>query len=93
MEKSKKKKALLAASVAGLMAMSGVAVIGAGNAHAGSDGMEHCYGINACKGTGACGGKGHSCAGKNGCEGAGFINVPEGTCTKIKGGSLTPIEG
>jgi len=87
--KRNKKRALVAASVAGLLAMTGVALMSAPTAHAAG---THCYGINACKGTGDCGGKGHSCAGKNGCEGKGWISIKdEATCLKIQGGSLKPV--
>ncbi len=87
MEKSKnKKQALLAASVAGLLAMTGALVLPA-TAHAED---VPCYGVNACKGSGACKGQGNGCAGKNACKGAGFIHVqtPE-ACLGIQGGSLT----
>ena len=77
MEKNKK-NALLAASVAGLLAVTG-AIMLPGTAHA--EGVQ-CYGVNACKGTGECGGKGHSCAGKNGCKGQGWISTAdEAACT------------
>ena len=79
-----KKKALLAASIAGLMTMAGSGVALA--AH-GAEGVA-CYGINACKGTGDCGGKGYSCSGNNACKGQGFISLPADTCTRINGGTL-----
>ena len=87
MATSDKKKMLLAASIAGLMAVS---VTAATNAHAdmNSEGVP-CYGINACKGTGDCGGKGYSCAGKNACKGEGWLKLPAETCTRIQGGKLT----
>lgn len=81
-----KKSKLVAASVAGLMAMAGVA---ASASFAMAENVP-CYGINACKGHGDCGGKGHSCAGQNACKGAGYVSVPKEACTKIQGGSLTP---
>lgn len=84
-KKESKKKKLIAASVAGLIAMAGSVII-PGVSYAAN---EHCYGINACKGIGSCGGKGHSCAGMNACKGQGYVDVPEGTCSKIEGGSLT----
>lgn len=87
MDKEVRKKALLAASVAGLLA---VTVMVAPNTALAEGEPEHCYGINACKGTGDCGGKGHSCAGQNACKGQGFLTLPQGACTKIAGGSLTP---
>ncbi len=85
----KKKKALMAASIAGLIAVAAPLVV-SGTAFA--EGVP-CYGINKCKGAGDCGGKGHGCAGKNACKGAGFVNVADNdTCLKIQGGSLTPVE-
>ena len=83
MKEDKKKKALLAASVAGLIMAAG-AVGFPGQALA-----EKCYGI-AKEGKGDCGGKGHSCAGMNKNGGEGYLNVPDGLCEKIEGGSLTP---
>ena len=84
-----KKRALVAASVAGLLAAAGLAGMNA-SAHA-ADEADHvsCYGINKCKGTGECGGKGHACAGKNECKGHGFLKVEKDTCLKIEGGRLT----
>ena len=80
-----KKKMLLAASIAGLMAVSTTAMA----EDAPAAGPVPCYGINACKGTGDCGGKGYSCAGKNACKGQGFIKMNADVCTRINGGSLT----
>ena len=85
MATSNKKKALLAASIAGLMTFT---VASAAHADMSSEGAP-CYGINACKGTGDCGGKGYSCAGKNACKGQGYIKLPADTCARINGGSLT----
>lgn len=86
-----KKNKMIAASVAGLLAVGGMSVTTVASAEMGTG--VACYGINACKGTGDCGGKGYSCAGKNACKGHGFINVDSAdTCTKVKGGSLTPSE-
>lgn len=82
-----KKKMLLAASVAGLMAASVASV--AAPAHAED---VHCYGVNKCKGTGDCGGKGASCHGTNACKGQGWISLPEDTCLRIEGGRLTAEE-
>ena len=88
-----KKRALIAASVAGLMA-AGTVAAAARSAQAADEGKEvPCYGINKCKGTGECGGKGHSCAGKNDCGGKGYINLSKEDCLRIKDGSLTPAEG
>ena len=84
---SKKQRALLAASVAGLMASIGLASLGS-QAQAAESTNVHCYGINKCKGTGDCGGKSHACAGKNGCQGQGFLMLGKDTCLKIQGGRL-----
>ena len=87
MERSKK-RALLSASIAGVLAAFGVTFNGTA-AQAVSEGNIECYGINKCQGTGACGGKGHSCAGKNGCEGQAWLELSEDTCLKVKDGRLT----
>ena len=89
---NKKSRALLAASVAGLMTAVGSAIGGStGYAQEGEEaaGPAHCYGINKCKGTGDCGGKGHGCAGMNGCAGAGYIDLDKDDCLRIQGGRLT----
>jgi len=78
---------MIAASVAGLLAMGTMAVTAA-HAEMGGTGVP-CYGINACKGTGECGGKGHACAGKNACKGAGFVKADSADACTAKGGSLT----
>ena len=91
MQNETKKKSLIAASVAGILTLSAV-VMAPIQALAEDDAGEACYGVNACKGTGDCGGKGYSCAGQNSCKGTGFIKLPKGTCTRISGGSLTPVE-
>ena len=84
-----KKKALLRASIAGLIAVGSItAAQGIASADMNSSGVP-CYGINACKGTGDCGGKGYSCHGNNACKGQGFLNLPADTCAKIQGGKLT----
>ena len=88
---TEKRKALLTASIAGLIAVGSVAAVQV-SANAEGEmaaGGVPCYGINACKGMGDCGGKGYSCAGKNACKGEGFIKLPADTCMKIQGGSLT----
>lgn len=84
-KKNMKKRALVAASVAGLLAVTGAIFSGSAMAE-----QVPCYGVNACKGTGACGGKNNACAGKNACKGQGFTNVAnKEACTSLKG-SLTP---
>ena len=84
-KKQSRKKSLIAASIAGLIAMAGSVMIPSVTFAA----DENCYGINACKGKGDCGGKAHSCAGLNGCKAQGYVKLPAGTCVKIQGGSTT----
>ena len=61
-----KKKMMVAAVVAGLMALPSVAMAGA--AFPGHDCMKKTCGMNGCKGKGSCKGAKHSCGGqKNGC--------------------------
>lgn len=81
--KKDKKKMLLAASVAGLLAVTGTI---AANNIAYADVM--CSGINGCKGQGACGGKGHSCAGKNACKGHGVVSVADEAACTTAGGTV-----
>ena len=85
-----KKRALIAASVAGLMAATAVGTAHGAEGAAAPAGKVPCYGINKCKGAGDCGGKGNSCAGKNACKGTAFIKLEKDTCLKIQGGRLTP---
>ena len=86
MEKKAKKKMLLAASVAGLVAVAAVAL--PASAVYAED--VACSGVNACAGKGDCGGKGNSCAGKNACKGQGYVSVPtEELCGKL-GGTIVP---
>ena len=83
-------KTLLAAAVAGLLAVGSLAV--PAQAAEGEGELVRCYGVNKCKGTGACGGKGHSCAGENSCKGQGYLKLDKDTCLKIQGGRLTPAK-
>jgi uncharacterized membrane protein len=92
MEKNAR-RALVAASVAGLLASLGAFGGGLLQAHEGdhaSEGKVPCYGVNKCKGTGECGGKGHGCAGMNACAGQGYIELEKDVCLRIKDGRLTP---
>jgi uncharacterized membrane protein len=81
----KDNKALAAAAVAGLFAMTVMATAAA------EDKPEKCYGIvkaqkNDCRtSSGSCAGS----ASEDGQPDA-WIYVPQGTCEKIVGGSLTP---
>ncbi len=90
---NKKQRALLAASVAGLVASVGLASLGPKVQAAEQKKAVHCYGINKCKGVGACNGQGHACAGKNACQGQGFLTLDKDTCLKIQGGRLTEQKG
>ena len=89
--KTKKSSLLLASAAAGLMTLAMTAAPDLAHAEDGTEGEAevHCYGANTCKGTGACGGKGHGCAGKNGCESQGYLDLSEENCLRIKGGRLT----
>ena len=83
--KKSKKQALLAASVAGLLALAGT-LAQAGVVYA----DVQCGGVNGCKGQGECGGKGSSCAGKNECKGQGWVTkATEADCTQA-GGTVVP---
>jgi uncharacterized membrane protein len=81
-KKISKKKMLVTASVAGLLAVSGAVL-----PHTAAFAADvHCHGVNACKGVGDCGGKGHGCAGKNSCKGEGWVGFPsEELCSKVGG--------
>jgi hypothetical protein len=86
MKARSKKKALIAASIAGLVAMIG-AMATAGVVYA--EGVQ-CTGINACKGQGECGGESHGCGGKNACKGLGWVaKATETDCTGA-GGTIVP---
>ncbi len=87
-DKANKKQVLLAASVAGLLAMTSGAFMSSAPAFAADD--VHCYGVNACKGKGACKGSQNACAGKNACKGMGFVNVDSKDACMSQGGKLTP---
>ena len=89
---AKTQQTLLAASMAGLVAIAGAASwFGTAIAsHADEDGKVHCYGVNKCQGVGDCGGKGHSCAGQNACNGQAWLSLEEEDCLRIKDGRLTP---
>jgi len=83
MAKLNKKKMLLAASVAGLLAVSGT--VAATAVYAEGPAAVNCMGVNACKGKGMCGGTGHACAGKNTCKGAGMVTVSGPACDALGG--------
>ena len=87
-EKKNRKRMLIAASIAGLMTVTGAAMMSSSAAYAAD---VECYGVNACKGQGECGGKDHGCAGKNACKGQGWISTATSeACLGMEGGSLTP---
>ena len=79
-----KKKILVAASIAGLMASSSVAMAGA--AFPGHDSMNRSCQMNSCKGMGSCKGAKNACGGhKNGCSGKASAD----TAAKAQDGQLT----
>ena len=89
---AKRQRALVAASVAGLLAAAGSAWWSrSAQAQPQDDDVEgvHCYGINKCQGTGDCGGKAHACHGQNACKGQGYIDLNKEDCLRIEGGRLT----
>ena len=76
-----KKNALIAASVAGLLAVSGFTMAKTALA----EDNVNCAGVNACSGKGQCGGKDHACAGKNSCKGKGVVEVSKAACDALGG--------
>ncbi len=82
-------KRTLQTLLAGAIAVTAMGA--AGDAFAGKEGFEKCYGI-AKAGHNDCGAfdKSHSCAGQASVDGSNleWIYVPDGTCNKIVGGSL-----
>ena len=82
--KSMKSRALLVASLAGILALPAI-----GLAEAEGKETVHCYGVNKCKATGDCGGKGHSCANQNSCKRQGYIDMEKDICLRLEGGRLT----
>jgi len=82
MEGKNKKKSLLAASVAGLLAVAGTMV-----APSVSYADGNCQVATVCAGKGACGGADHACAGKNACKGQGWVKVTaDGAACEAIGG-------
>ena len=88
-----KKKLLVAASIAGLMASTSVAM--AGSAFPGHDSMnKSCGGMNGCKGshgckqTNSCKSGKHSCSG-NGCPSKSASNATVDATAKVENGQLT----
>ena len=78
------KGAMVAATVAGLVAAAAPAVV-----QAKGGGKVMCTGANACKGKGACKGADNECKGKNACKGKGMMKMSEKDCT-AKGGTVAP---
>ena len=87
---SRRQRAFVAASVAGLLAAVGVCSAGR-KAHAADEEPTsvRCYGVNKCQGVGDCGGKSHGCHGQNACKGLGFLSLSQDDCLRIEGGRLT----
>ncbi len=80
--------------LAGAVAVSALGAA-ATPANAMKEGQEKCYGVVKA-GMNACGAadKSHSCAGmaKEDASGVEWLALPTGTCEKLVGGSLEPIE-
>jgi hypothetical protein len=53
-------------------------------AFAGTDGKEHCAGVNACKGQSACKSANNACKGQNSCKGKGFLEMSKAECKAAK---------
>ena len=96
-----RKELMMRSAVAGVLALSGLAMAGQGLADDMKMGMgkpvmkagyEKCFGI-AKAGMNDCAGKGapHACAGQATMDkdGRDFVYLPAGTCSKISGGSIT----
>lgn len=83
-----KKKMLVAASIAGLMASSTLAM--AGSSFPGQDSMNksHCS-MNGCKGTASCKGSASCKSGKNGCKAQCNFNGSSKAAAKVEDGKLT----
>jgi len=81
---------LIASAVAAAAAMPVVAA--AGPAPMPAFKAEKCYGINAAGKNDCAASNSHSCAGesKQASDPKSWIFVPEGTCSKIQGGSVSP---
>ena len=81
-----------AAVAAALVGALGFTVGGADEARA--QDRERCYGVSLA-GQNDCAAGTHSCAGQSTVDGAGdeWIYLPAGTCEKLVGGSLEPMEG
>jgi len=88
MEKS---KLIASTAVAGILALGLAAT--SGQAIAGKPGMEKCQGI-AKTGQNDCGTSKHACAGQAKVDGDAeeWVYVPEGSCSKIVGGTVKPAK-
>jgi hypothetical protein len=78
-----KTKAVLVASAAAVLLISGAVVARADDM--GGAKQVKCMGINSCKGHGACKSAQNDCKGKNGCKGQGMTMTTPQDC-KAKGG-------
>ena len=90
----KKTSRVLTSAVAGVIAMGMVGL--SQGAYASDDGKmaksEKCFGVNAAH-KNDCATPGHSCAGQDpkARDGNAFVLVPAGLCSKIDGGSTSPV--
>ena len=84
-----RKKLLVAASIAGIMAASS-SVAMAGSSFPGHDsGNKSCPGMNGCRGMASCKGGKHSCPGKHSCAGGQNGCSGKGAAAKVEDGKLT----
>lgn len=87
-----KSKTMLAAALAGALAIPALARAADPTGAAKDDGGKvPCWGINKCKGTGDCSADGcraHGCHGTNACTGQGFIRQEKEICLRITNGRL-----
>ncbi len=80
------KSILVSTALTGLLMASSAY---AGTGHEGGHGDKaagQCHGVNASKGHAACKGVGHSCEGKNSCEGKGWLKMSKDMCENLKDG-------
>ena len=74
----KNKGAVLALTVAGLLAMTGCAHTG--GAYSGIGSQVRCLGLNSCRGQSNCALGPHSCKGQNQCRGTGWSFATQQSC-------------
>ena len=80
---STKKRVLISAAMAGLMATAGVGCDDKKTAE--STEVGKCLGVNSCKGKADCHGHGNSCGGQNSCKGKGWKKMQKDECIAQNG--------